>query len=129
MLSMGACSSRNPDALASPNTEQGRPDIDLNNALNAVAAAPANSGDVGASAASAVPPTRAPEPAASSVSTQKVSLAGRSSPTKTGTMNATAAPDAAEEAGSDATPEEPTNSVQVAEPQIEPELASRLCLQ
>ena len=105
LMLMSACSSRNPDALTSPNTEQSQPD--LNDAMNAIAAAPANSVETSVPKPGALPPTAAAEETKPSpkdsrdAATQRVAAE---------TVNAAVEPDAQEEDPSDASPEEPTNS-------------------
>lgn len=112
LLLMSACSSKNPDALTNPNTQTSS-DLNLDDAMNAVAAAPANTVDTTASTATA----SQLDATAGHTTSQKVP-ATRVSPrarAESEMGNATVVPD--EEEPSDADPAEPTNSLQADEPQ------------
>ena len=106
---MTACNSRNPDALSSPNTQQGDPNVDLNDAMNAIAAAPANSVDTAASASAPQPSATAKQASTLGAPTTKASPAARRAPQAE--VNSTVVPpDTDEEDASDVPPEQPTNS-------------------
>jgi hypothetical protein len=111
LLFMSACSSRNPDALGSPNTEQSQPD--LNDAMNAIAAAPANSVDnvssQPAGQASAAPEETSPKAAPTPPREGASRRIAADTVTAAENVNADSSPDTQEDS-SVAPPEEPTNS-------------------
>jgi hypothetical protein len=103
-----ACGSGNPDALTSVNAEQS---IDVNDAMNAIAAAPANDAGPAAPAANASQPAGTAN--AGSPAEARTPAASHKPRTEAATANVADVPDAGDNDAEDVTPEpepEPANS-------------------